>query len=31
MRCYVEAEDETAASSLLEKGLSLVRDWAKSQ
>lgn len=31
MRCYVEAEDETAASSLLEKGLSLVRDWAKAQ
>jgi len=31
MRCYVEAEDEAAASSLLEKGLSLVRDWAKSQ
>ncbi len=27
MRCYVEAEDEAAASSLLEKGLSLVRDW----
>jgi phosphomannomutase len=31
MRCYVEAEDEAAASSLLEKALSLVRDWAKSQ
>lgn len=31
MRCYVEAEDEAAASSLLEKGLSLVRDWAKLQ
>ncbi len=31
MRCYVEAEDEAAASSLLENGLSLVRDWAKLQ
>ncbi len=27
MRCYVEAEDQAAASSLLEKGLSLVLDW----
>ncbi|MCS4091852.1 phosphomannomutase [Rhizobium sp. BK176] len=31
MRCYVEAKDETAASSLLDKSLSLVRDWAKAQ
>ena len=29
MRCYVEAKDEVAASSLLGRGLSLVRDWAK--
>ncbi|KQV83966.1 phosphomannomutase [Rhizobium sp. Root1220] len=31
MRCYVEAEDGTVASSLLDKSLSLVRDWAKAQ
>lgn len=29
MRCYVEAKDETAALSLLDKGLSLVRQWVK--
>lgn len=29
MRCYVEAEDEAAASLLLGKGLSLVRQWAE--
>jgi len=31
MRCYVEAKDEVAASVLLDKGLRLVRDWAKAQ
>lgn len=31
MRCYVEAENEAAASALLEKSLSRVRDWSKAQ
>lgn len=31
MRCYVEAQDEASAAVLLEKSLSVVRDWAKAQ
>ncbi|MDX3928253.1 MAG: phosphomannomutase [Shinella sp.] len=29
MRCYVEAENEEAAKALLKKGLSVIREWAK--
>jgi len=28
MRCYVEAKDEAAAASLLDAGLSRIRQWA---
>ncbi|MCJ8151410.1 phosphomannomutase [Shinella sedimenti] len=31
MRCYVEAKDDSSASALLDKGLSLVRNWAITQ
>ena len=31
MRCYVEAKDDASASALLDKGLSLVRNWAITQ
>lgn len=31
MRCYVEAEDEASASTLLDRGLSLIRNWTITQ